>query len=327
MSDYYDPTINLPADQQAKENRLVNVALSKLPQPYISGLKLKQDVKLGNLVLNRLDTNTGTVWVVTDIEGWWELPDPEFPDLARGWGDGSYDAKGRYASRILNLTGSILVQNPDQAVVARETLLSALDLVYKSTNLIVYEASQAKFVSVRLSGRPQIENVNARGRIDFSVGLKAADPIKYAYYRPSDTLPSGFTLTGEGGQLTRNLPVGTEIQITNTGNTPVPVYFSITGTGITAGGITNTYTNRLGQAATATLDGIRKDWSGGRLEIDTYDRTLLKVDSAGAATSGRAYAKAKVDWIELYPGINKLTFSSNGTSPACEIRFRSGWIG
>jgi len=34
---------------------------------------------------------------------------------------------------------------------------------------------------VRLSGPPNIETVTARGRTEFSIGLRAADPIKYEF--------------------------------------------------------------------------------------------------------------------------------------------------
>lgn len=139
MSTYYDPTINLDAQAQQNENKLVNLGLSKMPVPHISGLKLQEDVSLGNLVLNRLDPSTGVVWVLTDLKGWWNLPDSEFPDVARGWGDGSYDASGRYAARILTLEGSFLTQTPDQVAEARAKLMSVINLVYRGADLIVRE--------------------------------------------------------------------------------------------------------------------------------------------------------------------------------------------
>jgi len=151
----YDSSINLNPVAQSEENKLVNKALTKLPIPHFSGLKLKADIKIGSLVLNTIDEETGVVWVCTDIQGWWTLPDPELPDLPRGWGDGSYDAKGRWASRILTLNGSFLTQDPDQVEAARAKLLDAISLVYRGDWLVVNETPVTKGTFVRLSGRPE----------------------------------------------------------------------------------------------------------------------------------------------------------------------------
>jgi len=47
----YDSSINLNPVAQSEENKLVNKALTKLPIPHFSGLKLKADIKIGSLVL------------------------------------------------------------------------------------------------------------------------------------------------------------------------------------------------------------------------------------------------------------------------------------
>jgi hypothetical protein len=179
MSSYYENT-NLDPAAQAEENEKVNLALTRQPRPYLSGLKLEQDISLGNLVFNKIDSNN-VIWVISDIEGWWNAPDPQFPDLTRGWGDGSYDADGRYQSRTITLTGSILPPDPSLAAAARQTLIEATDLVYKGAILKVNEPGTTKSAFVRISGRPMIRSVNPRGRMDFSIQLKAPDPIKYEY--------------------------------------------------------------------------------------------------------------------------------------------------
>ena len=310
MSEYYEPVESINQDLQAEENEQVNRALTRYPTPYLSGLKLDEDITLGSLVLNRLDRTTGVVWVCSDIDGWWDLPEPQFPDLTRGWGDGSYDADGRYQSRVMTLRGSVLVPDPSAVPAAREALLEAFDLVYKGTQLIVDE-SPVKTSYVRLSGKPQVRNVNARGRLDFSVGLKAADPIKYEYLEN----------TYRTASITASTP-----EISNVGNTRTPVIFELGGT-ITSGTITNTYTSPYtGQSVTETIGGITKDFTG-TLEIDTYNRNMLQVVSGQPVQLGRQYANALVDWIYLYPGVNTLTFTATGTSPTCTMYYRSGWIG
>ena len=176
---YYESSIDLVPSDQDSENRLVNRALTKFPIPYLSGLKLEADIRLEDLVLNTIDEE-GVVWICTDIEGWWDFPEPQLPDLVRGWGDGSYDAKGRWNSRIITLKGTFLTQDPSQVPAARAKLIEAANLVYKSGVLVVNE-EPAKSAFVRLSGPPNIETVTARGRTEFSIGLRAADPIKYEF--------------------------------------------------------------------------------------------------------------------------------------------------
>jgi phage-related protein len=307
---YYEPAESLNQGLQAQENEQVNRALTRYPTPYLSGLKLNEDVTIGSLVLNRLDRDTGVVWVCTDITGWWDLPEPKFADLTRGWGDGSYDADGRYESRVMTLTGSVLVPEPSAVPAARQALVEAFDLVYKGAQLIV-EEDPIKTSYVRLSGRPLIRNVNARGRLDFSVGLKAADPIKYEYLEN----------TYRTASITESTPA-----IYNLGNTRTPVIFELGGI-ITSGTITNTYTSPYtGQSVTETMGGITKDFAG-TLEIDTYNRNMLKVVSEEQTELGRQYADTLIDWIYLYPGENTLEFAATGTSPSCTMYYRSGWIG
>jgi len=181
---------NVNPIDQGSENQLVNKALSRLPAPNITGLKLEGDIQLGGLLLNTIDDNN-VVWVCTDLDGWWNLPDSETPDLPRGWGDGSYDARGRYAARLITLTGEFLTQDPDQVEQARQDLIKAIDLVYDSVNLTVAEKPVTKTSIVRLEGRPQIATVSARGRTQFSIGLKAPDPIKYEFLEPIVATPTG----------------------------------------------------------------------------------------------------------------------------------------
>lgn len=312
MAEYYDSPTALDQSLQQEENRIVNKALSALPEPYLSGLKLDADISLGNLTLNTIDNND-VVWVCTDIDGWWNLPEPEFPELTRGWGDGSYDSVGRYASRLITLRGSFLTQNPEQAEVARQTLIDAINLVYSGALLVVNE-STTKSSFVRLSGQPEISSVNPRGRHDFSIGLKAADPIKYEY------LANTYS--------TATLSSGGSDTLSNAGNTKTPIIFELTGT-ITGGEITNTYTNLAGDSVTETIGGITKSATTYSTEIDTYNRSVIRVDnSTSATTASRGDINTYVDWIQLHPGNNLIQFTTTGgSSQSCKVYYRSGWIG
>jgi hypothetical protein len=319
MTEYYEPTINIDPAAQSEENKLVNRALTKLPIPYISGLKLRSDIKLGDLVLNTIDEN-GVVWICTDIDGWWNLPDPEVPDLPRGWADGSYDARGRWAPRNITLTGTFLTQDPSQVAVARDSLLRAATLVYRGDWLVVdEEPSKAAFV--RLSGRPEINTVNARGRTDFSIGLRAADPVKYEYVEGQADNYSVEVITPVAGTGA--------VTIINAGNIAVPIVIELS-EGFTVSDpetpaiITNTTNDKV-----ITVIGSADSTS--KLEIDTYNREVLEVEYALGevvnVANGRAKVSVLVDWIVLEPGENEITIADFPSGSTCTIYYRSGWIG
>lgn len=305
---------------QAEENKLVNKALTKYPVPYLSGLKLQADIKLGNLVLNTIDEDN-VVWVCTDIEGWWNFPEPELPELIRGWGDGSYDAKGRWASRSITLNGVFLTQDPSQVPAARAKLIEAANLVYRGGWLVVNEGPQ-KGAFVRLSGRPDISTVSPRGRTQFSIGLKAADPIKYEYV---DGVEDGYrieTLTPSAASKT----------ITNTGNTPVPIIIELS-KGFAVANPSNPpkITNAVGDQVMNIIGGTT---ANNQLEIDTYNREVLDVEYDDEeptrvvnVENGRAKLSVLSDWIYLEPGANLFTIANFPAGSSCTIYYRSGWIG
>lgn len=164
---------------QAEENAILNRALTPMAPKLFNGMELNADIVLGDLVLNTID-EAGVVWVCTDIDGWWVNAEPETPDIPRGTDDGSYDVTGRYKARQLNLSGVFLPQHPDQIPAARDKLIAAINLVRKSAWLRTNE-EPTRAAKVRLSGRPVIFTTNARGRTEFSVGLRAGDPIKYGW--------------------------------------------------------------------------------------------------------------------------------------------------
>lgn len=325
MPEYYEPVIVDPV-AQAEENKLVNKSLTRLPEPYLSGLKLNADIVINGLTLNTIDDNN-VVWVMTELEGWWTLPDPELPDLPRGWGDGSYDAKGRWANRLITLNGSFLPQDPSDAAAARNALIEAVNLVKTGGWLIVYEdkatnpSANGKAAYVRLSGAPQITSINARGRHDFSIGLKAVDPIKYEYV---DGNPDGYN--------SETITLGGQVTVENTGNVPVPVVLALTG-GVTASD--SNYWSIVNNTTAESINVISSVSSSDVLELDTYNREVIKVtpveDGDDIVVNARSKAAVIVDWFYLPPGESVIKYidESNtvSSSYSCEILWRSGWIG
>ena len=210
---------------QREENSIVDRALTPLPQPHLTGMKLQGDIALGEFLFNTID-EYGVVWVVTDIDGWWQHPEPDMPDIPRGFGDGSYDIKGRYQARIVNLKGSFLTPDPSLVEAARDRLIAATNLVYRGAWLKTgLESDNKRSSFVRLSGSPNIQTTTARGRTDFSIGLKAADPIKYAW---NDSDPDGYERVEVPATNRTTGATGVET-ITNIGNVDVPVNFEISG--------------------------------------------------------------------------------------------------
>jgi hypothetical protein len=223
---------------QDQETTKVNSGMRPVPYPNITGMQLNADVNLNGLILNTIDED-GIVWVCTGIDGWWGQSSSDVQDLPRGLGDGSYDVVGRYTARQLNLSGVILPPDPSYIDAARNKLVKAIDLVRKNGWLLADEAP-VKGALVRLSGKPSIDVVNARGRMEFSIGLRAPDPIKYHY---DTTVEDGFTKATitSGGSATFN----------NIGNTNVCVLMTVTGPFTANSKIKNTTTNQTIKMITA----------------------------------------------------------------------------
>jgi hypothetical protein len=287
-------------------------------------MKLQADISLGNLVLNTVDENN-VVWVCTDINGWWTIPDPEIQDIPRGFSDGSYIARGRYAARQLELTGSFFTPDSSYVPAARDRLIEAINLVYGGNWLVVNEEIP-KAAFVRLSGRPEISTTTARGRTDFSVGLTAGDPIKYEWNAADENGYSSVTFNCKSAS-----PAYTgKYTITNLGNIATPALFYVNGPIAASSGTTAnaTVTNN---ATGDQIKIIHSVDSGDILEIDTYNRSVILNDSGTETSTGiRAYLDTLVDWIYLQPGDNEIEFIDNNaanSTATITVYYRSGWIG
>lgn len=272
---------------QAQENKKVLDAFRPVPYPKITGLKLKADVSIGSLVLNTVDED-GVVWICTDIEGWWNHPEPDIEDIPRGYGDGSYDVRGRYAARQLTLNGVFLPPDPSYVPSARDKLITNTDLVYVGDWLRTNE-NPTKASYVRLSGRPEITTVNERGRTEFSIGLRAPDPLKYEWYDGHELGYRSVVIAGADS----GTPGSGEGTVTNTGNAYAPVVLEITGPVVGPATIINETTNESitiiealrgattksisNKALTANVATLTTTAAHGLVEGDTV--TITGVDS------------------------------------------------
>lgn len=299
---------------QSQETTAVNKALSAYPPPTFTGMKLNADIVLDQLVFNTIDLD-GVVWVISDVEGWWNLPESTVRDIPRGWADGSYDVGGRWTNRLLTLRGSILPPDPSFVPAARDTLLQAAALVYDGAWLRVYEEPQ-KAAFVRLSGKPQIQTVNARGRTDFSIGLKAADPLKYGW---NDAQAQGYEVTTLQCKNVALSRTGVTT-ITNDGNWDTTVVIEIDGPVVGPATIINQTTGEL-------IILIEPVPALSMLEINTY-RQAVALD--GDTADARKMLDILANWILLAPGDNTLEFIDTGSvnsTAVMRVYHRPAWIG
>ena len=208
---------------QAEENFFVNRGLQNLEPNEIEKLKLQADVVLGDFIFNTID-DFGVVWVLSDLDGWWTAPPADVDVIERGFGDGAYEVAGRYNSRPINFEGVFLTDSPTKVEAARDRLIAALNLA-RTGAWLKTGTSPIRASYVYLSGDVDINTINARGRTEFSVSLRAADPIKYAW---NDEAPDGYELVELPVKNAETGATGATA-VENIGNYPVPCIFEITG--------------------------------------------------------------------------------------------------
>jgi len=281
INEYFDQLSDTPANEQGREKELVNRALTPTPIPHITGPELNADISLGRLVFNTVDED-GTVWVCTDLTGWWGQTSPDVPDITRGTEDGSFDVSGRYMARVITLSGVFLPQSRDYLPKALGRLITETDLVRRVSTLRVNE-DPTKIADVRLVGQPVITTVNARGRTEFSITLRAADPIKYAW---ASNQVDGYELRGINGLVpdaaTSPTSASASTSIVNSGNTTVTP--TITVLGPIGSGSSIRATNR-DRDETITLVSALRD-AGAIARATSYTRDNLVVTVTTDADHG-----------------------------------------
>jgi len=281
VNEYFDQLSDTPANEQGREKELVNRALTPTPIPHITGPELNADISLGRLVFNTIDED-GTVWVCTDLSGWWGQTSPDVPDITRGTEDGSFDVSGRYMARVITLSGIFLPQSRDYLPKALSRLITETDLVRRVSTLRVDE-DPTKIAKVRLVGQPVITTVNSRGRTEFSITLRAADPIKYAW---ADNQVDGYEIKSINGLVpdAATSPTGASKSVTavNVGNTTVTP--TVTVYGPIGSGSTVHATSRERDETITLVSALRA--SGAIARATSYTRDNLVVTVTTDANHG-----------------------------------------
>jgi hypothetical protein len=239
---------------QGQETSIVNRGLTKVPVPHLTGMQLNADIELGDLVLNTID-NEGYVYVVTDITGVFGTPESEFAEMSRGtYRDGDYETRGRYRARYITLTGSILVPGPEYVAAARDKIIRAADLVRSGTWLKLKPANEpVKAMHVRLNGSVDTVVVNPRGRVDFSIGLKAADPVLYEW---NEERTDGYYVANVYSSNYSGSEVGS-VEIGTNGNYTVGAIYEVRGPIVGDNATVFNYTNGNLDTITGSIRGER----------------------------------------------------------------------
>jgi phage-related protein len=311
----------------------------QLQRPVLAG-----DIRLGNLIFNTVDSN-GTIWTISDIEGWWSIPEANVPTSVRARDeDGSYDEDGRYLAREFTVSGVFLPTSPELIEASRARLIKELDAV-RRTVLLRVDETPPRQMAVRVAGHTVIQTVRQSGLTEFSVDLRAADPVKYALERMK--APGGVNapiVVGAGlsagprtyprqyDVATDNLreygPIGAPnfVSIVNEGNyksSPIIRVF---------GPVTNPRIELVDWDGKTSEDPIEEMsfvitlQAGEFLEINVKEKTVL----LNGMTSRRGTMTFQSDWFMLRPGMNTLQYTAlvaPGNTTVLDIEAYSAWLG
>lgn len=311
----------------------------QLQRPVLAG-----DIRLGNMIFNTIDER-GTIWTISDIEGWWSIPTAEVPTSQRPRDeDGSYDDSGRYLAREFTLSGVFLPRSPDLLEEARARLVKELDAVRRTVSLRVDE-TPARRMDVRLAGRTSINTVRQSGLTEFVVELRAADPVKYALepMRQPGSSESVVTVGAGTASGPRTYPRGYDtstdnlreygvagtpnfVSLVNEGNYDSPPVITITGPVSNPRVELVDWDDKEDDDPTEEMSFLITLQQGEYLEVNVKDKTVL----LNGAVSRRGTMTFQSDWFTIRPGINTfrytaLTNPTNSTSLTIEAY--SAWLG
>lgn len=129
------------------------------------------------------------VWTTTDLDGWWDSPEPKSNPVARENADGDFDVDTFYEARYVTVTGSFRAASHEML---HHGMNAFTGLVRGRSRFQVLEHGAAQWADVVRASRLQIVPVTDR-YATWQVRLKAADPRKYGDVRRF-TAASGSTV-------------------------------------------------------------------------------------------------------------------------------------
>lgn len=273
----------------------------------VSGDDLDADI----IAFNTIDA-LGNKWLLSDLEGWWDLPDVSVPDDTRPFQeDGSYFSAGRYEARQITVSGFIVPgdEGPLAAVDARTALNRAMSLVRSTAILRVDETRNGgnKIAAVQLVAKPLTKFNTLKNTLEFNFQLRAADPRKYAVTTTTDST----TIAGAGGGRDYNRTfdysygaAGSDglLKVDNIGD------YNSFGVIVIRGPITSPSVEHLGLGRSMRLDlTLAVDEF---VEINLKDKTIL----FNGTQSVRTTLDPGSSWFWMEPGVNNLRFTGYQTN-------------
>jgi hypothetical protein len=174
------------------------------------GFCLSEDVNVNGLLLNHRDKNN-TLWICTEIEGWWTTPPAEIPDVAKPFWDGSLLTTGRYGVRTITISGIFIPPDPSLVWYNRDAILRAAGIVRgvgllamcgnespSNPRMLIGADNKAipnkfydppKMTLIQTADVPLVRTLKTTGLTEFSLSFRAMNPAKLAVYEKSETLP------------------------------------------------------------------------------------------------------------------------------------------
>jgi hypothetical protein len=164
------------------------------------GLCLTEDINVNGLLLNHRDRN-GTIWLCTEVEGWWTLPPSEIPDVPKPFWDGSLLTTGRYLPRTITISGCFIPPDPSLVWYNRDAILRVSSIV-RGIGLLAMCGNQSpeikpdstffdapKMTIIQMNDVPLIETIRPNGFTQFSLSFRCVNPTKVALREKSEPIP------------------------------------------------------------------------------------------------------------------------------------------
>jgi hypothetical protein len=176
------------------------------------GFCLSEDINVNGLLLNHRDDNN-TLWLCTEVEGWWTIPPSEIPDVPKPFWDGSLLTTGRYLTRTITISGVFIPPDASLVWYNRNALIQASSIV-RGVGLLTMCGNESdvlnetltpfdpfydppKMTLIQTADTPLIDTTRANGFTQFSLSFRCVNPAKLSLYEKSVSLPMEDT-TGPG---------------------------------------------------------------------------------------------------------------------------------
>lgn len=268
-------------------------------------------ITLGGFDMAYRDTGTNAGVDVSDIAGWFDLPEVRSSIMDRPAASGGLDGKPLYSSRVITLSGALTGATQGDAIAARDTLAGILYAGELITLTVDHDEVGELSVAVRPSGGINFAPAGGSTSMEFSITLTAPDPLKYGAESFASTDLSGQVGTGRQYPLAYPLDYGVPqgqtsgaISVRNVGTAPYWPRLRIDGP------VTNPVVT-----CNETGDWIRYEGSllsGQWLDIDLGDRRVL----LNGQVSVRQNVTSSGGWLFVPPSGASISWAADTADPA-----------